>query len=440
MHWLEQPKTPRVDELVPGFGQVEPSSSEYVFAPNERLYVHAEHSRKAGPLGLDWDVDLAWQRIVDDRRTRDFEATIRTFEANRSDLYGASIKASGRASGTSWTAGAELYYDEVRSGRDELDLLTGLSRQVPPRFPDDSSVRQLAVFGGFVRPVGKAHKISGGLRFNDIDIALAEHGTLEPTSIDTHRWSGDLGWIYDASEYWQLAVNLGFGFRAPNIFDLGTLGNRPGNRFNVPSAGLEPETVVHGDLGLRYRAEHSGFELVVFALDYNDRITSVLTGDVTADGRDVVQSENAASATIHGVEFGFDAELGKAVRVSAIAAYTWGEQRLSGDIREPGDRIPPLSGRLGVGVAGKGDWTFEGWIDWAGAQDRLSARDVRDVRINPSGSPGWTSIGARAVWAGLGDWQLTMGLQNMLDKRYRVHGSGIDEPGRSIVLRANVEW
>ena len=440
LHWLEQPETPRVDELIPGFGQSEPSSSEFFFAPNQRLFVHAERSKKNGLLGLDWDYNLAWQRVVDDRRTRDYESTVRTLEKNRSDLLGATIRTSGQTAATSWTVGAEAYQDTVNSERDEIDLLTGLARPVSSRFPGNSAVRQLAVFSGFSRPVAESHKLSGSLRFNAVDIDLPARAASGETSIDTRRWSGNLGWIHDVSAAWQVTANLGLGLRAPNIFDLGTLGNRPGNRFNVPSRRLGPETVVHGDLGLRYRSERSRFELVVFALDYEDRITSVLTGEVTADGRDIVQSANVASATIEGVEIGMELELGEAVRIAATAAYTRGEQRVNGDSREPGDRIPPLNGRLSISVDGAHDWAFEGWLDWAGAQNRLSTRDVRDVRIDPSGTPGWATIGARAVRGGPGNWQLTLSLSNLLDKRYRVHGSGLDEPGMNLAVVLRRDW
>ena len=43
LHYLEQPETPRIDELVAGFGQTEPSSSEFLFAPNQRLFAHFQH-------------------------------------------------------------------------------------------------------------------------------------------------------------------------------------------------------------------------------------------------------------------------------------------------------------------------------------------------------------------------------------------------------------
>ena len=258
--------------------------------------------------------------------------------------------------------------------------------------------------------------------------------------IDTRRWSGDIGWIYDITESWQLAANIGFGFRAPNIFDLGTLGRRPGNRFNIPSDGLRPETVVHGDFGVRYGSERSRFELVIFALDYDDRITSVSTGELTADGRDIVQSVNAATATIHGIETGIHTTLGDRLVVHATAAYTWGRQRTAGEPHEPADRVPPLNGKIGFTVDQGENWIFDGWVEWAGAQSRLSARDVRDVRIDPTGTVGWASAGAQATWENDNGWRLTFGLSNVLDKRYRVHGSGLDEPGLNAAVSLRRSW
>ena len=43
VQYLEQPSTPRVDELVPGYGQDHPSSEQYEFMPNRREFLHARY-------------------------------------------------------------------------------------------------------------------------------------------------------------------------------------------------------------------------------------------------------------------------------------------------------------------------------------------------------------------------------------------------------------
>ena len=439
IHYLEQPETPRIDELVSGFGQTEPSSSEFLFAPNRRVFVHGKYSRARGALGLDWNIDLAWQRIDDDRITRDFGATERRREENRSDLYGLTISGSRVTDSGSWIVGADAYLDEVSSRRSEESLVDGQVTALTPRFPDGSEIERLAVFINGEHAVATRHQLSGGLRISHEDVSMPQTAVSPAASIDVTDASGDIGWIFNVTDAWQLVANAGFGFRAPNIFDLGTLGSRPGNRFNIPNADLDSERVAQFDAGVRRRTARSQVELMVYALNYDDRITSVLTGAVTPEGRDVVQSVNAADSTIHGVEAGADFEVTDNVTASAVLNYTWGEQRVTGSPAEPADRIPPLSGRLNIAYDPGGDFRIGGWLRFAGEQDRLSARDVRDVRIDPTGTSGWAILGARASWD-YRDWQFTLGLDNLLDKSYRAHGSGLDAPGRNLIVSVRRTW
>ena len=432
LHYLEQPETPRIDELVPGFGQTEPSSSEFLFAPNQRLFAHFQYDFIA-PSGIDWKFDAAWQRIVDDRITRDFGVSDRRLEGNSSDLYGLTMSASGETDVLWWIAGIDIYYDEVSSSRFGQDITDGSITELAPRFPDGSSVGQAGLFGNAQWKMADRHSLSAGVRYTDVRIDLPDGTMIRPG-----RMSGDLGWVYDFSGTWQLVANVGAGFRAPNIADLGTLGNRPGNRFNIPNTNLTAENVAHGDFGLRHQSDRWQFELFMFALRYADRIVSVSTGDVTPDGRDIVQSVNAASSSIRGVETGMSANLTDRISMKAVLNYTYGDQRVA-DVEEPADRVPPLSGRIALNFAHNEHWDFNAWLVAAANQDRLSDRDVQDARINPLGTPGWASLGASATWAAA-NWQLSLGVDNLFDRQYRVHGSGIDAPGRNIFTTVHRRW
>jgi len=433
VHFLEQPDTPRIDELVPGFGQTEPSSSEFSFAPNRRVFAHVQHEVLAAS-GIDWKVDAAWQRVDDDRKTRDLGSSERRLEDNRSDLYGLTLNASAGTDALAWIAGVDLYHDEVRSSRLEQDVNTGVAMALAPRFPDGSSVAQAGLFGNLQWRVADRHSFTAGLRYNDIRIDLPDG-----TRIDPARLSGDLGWILDISDSLHLVANAGSGFRAPNIADLGTLGNRPGNRFNIPNSSLSAENVIHGDLGLRYRSDSMRFEVVLFALRYSDRIVSVSTGELTADGRDIVQSVNAAASSIRGVEAGLDLVLTRQLELRAVINYARGEQTV-GATSEPADRVPPLNGRAELRYAPGDRWQLATWLAAASRQDRLSARDVRDVRIDPDGTAGWTSLGASVTWVQEDGWQVTLGADNLADKEYRTHGSGINAPGRNFSATLRRRW
>lgn len=435
VHLLEQPATPRIDELVPGFGQTQPSSSEFLFEPNQRLFAHAQFDRKSGPFGLDWKFDAAWQRIVDDRTTRDFGATERRYEDNRSDLFGMTLIVAGERKSFDWIAGIDAYHDEVRSARREENLGDGTIAVVPARYPDGATVTQAALFGNIDWQATDRHALHGGLRFSDVGIELPDG-----TRIDVARFSGDAGWVFEANDVWQLVANVGIGFRAPNVFDLGTLGNRPGNRFNIPNTNLDAEHVTHVDAGVRHRSAGLQLEFVLFAIDYDNRITSVSTGDTTPQGRDIVQSVNAASSSLYGAELALALDLADNLSLRGRLNYARGDQQIGDGVEEPADRVPPLGAQIELAYDHGDDWRFEAWFATAAGQDRLSARDVADVRIDPMGTPGWGRLGARAGWNPSDAWELTLAADNLLDQRYRVHGSGIDAPGRNFSLGIRRSW
>jgi outer membrane receptor protein involved in Fe transport len=391
---------------------------------------------KDGLGGLDWTTDVAWQRIDDDRVTRDFEATDRRRESNSSDLSGVAISASRLTDAGSWIVGAEFYDDKVHSQRLEEDLLTGTTQALASRFPNGSRVRQAALYGNLQRQFTDRHNLSFGVRITNDDVTLPQTTVSNAASINNTDLSGDLGWIFDVARRWQLVANVGLGFRAPNVFDLGTFGNRPGNRFNIPNTTLDSERVAQADIGVRYRSDRARVDLMMYSLQYDDRITSVDTGVVTPEGRDVVQSVNAAESSIRGVEGALHYRLSDAVSARAVLNYTWGEQAVSGSDTEPAGRIPPLNGSVSLSNDTASDYQLEGWVRFASNQDRLSAHDVRDVRIDPQGTPGWAVIGTRLQKEYAQNWWLSITLDNLLDKRFRVHGSGLDAPGRNLTISA----
>jgi outer membrane receptor protein involved in Fe transport len=272
------------------------------------------------------------------------------------------------------------------------------------------------------------------LRFSAIETDLVISST------DQGDFSADLGWIFDATDQTALIANIGYGFRAPNVFDLGTLGERPGNRFNIPNPGLDSERVTQFDVGVRHQVDRWDLELTLFSLHYTDRIVSVLTGAVTPEGRDVVQSRNVASADIRGVEGTINLTLTPSLTADLIVNYTHGEQTGNDGTDNPADRIPPLNGRLSFRYQVSNTLSIEPYILFAGSQDRLSPRDEQDVRINPAGTPGWVTANVAATWQGGERWRATASIENILDQRYRLHGSGIDATGRNLLLSLQFFW
>ena len=429
---LEQPSTPRADELVAGFGQQQPASGQFLFQPNRRSFLHARYRSDSVSTWLDrYQVNVYRQVITDDRLTQDLgESLIRT-EENESTLDGITIQFdSNLARGTHLTWGFEFYADKVRSSRRETDAAGNASQVVRSRFPDNSSMDSTAAYlSAEWHPVERL-TLGSGLRYSQFDIHLPMVENTPDTSLSPDDFTGDVRFVYAISSTIKLVANVGRGFRPPNIFDLGTLGNRPGNRFNVANPSLRPESVGSYDLGLKTQNGNLQSEFFAFFMDYRDKISSVVTGEITETGRVVVRSENLAAAEYYGIEAGFRWSADSGQEIYGTLNYTHGEETAAGNT-SPADRVPPLNGKLGISLSPKNALHLNSYLLFAGSQKRLSDRDISDPRINPAGTAGWLTLNVMLRMELNEKIELGLRLENLLDKSYREHGSGIDAPGRN---------
>lgn len=437
--WSRQPSTPRHDALVPGFGQSQPESALFLFEPNARRMTKLSYeNQQATPL---WDalvLRLARQQIDDDRRTIDFGSPLENRERNRSTQDSLTLDARRELPGArSLVYGLESLEDLVNSSRTRRDLVAGTPPlAVAARYPDGSTMRSQAAYAQIEQPLGAATQVSAGLRWSRYRIALPGAGPRPGVALRFTDLTGSTGFVHRLSPRLSLVGNLGRGFRPPNVFDLGTLGPRPGNRFNLPNPALGPETVIGTDLGLKWVDGPWQAEAFVFRLDYRDRITSVDTGLRDSAGRLLVQSQNAARARIEGLELGLR-HASEAGSLGATLNWTRGQERLAGPA-EPADRMPPLHGRIELDRP-LSDALHGGLaLRWAARQDRLSPRDLADPRINPRGTAGFVVFDADLKWAATASLDLRLRLENLTDHRYREHGSGLDAPGRGLSL--GLDW
>jgi outer membrane receptor protein involved in Fe transport len=437
VQYANQPETPRIDELVPGFGQDEPSSELFEFRPNRRLFYHGRYRWTPASSWLEQvEIHLARQVIRDDRRSREFGAAVTVNEDNKSTLDGLTVQLDARpAEALRLTGGLEFYGDTVDSRRVETE--GGVTTTVRSRFPDDSSLDSASVYLAADWRASGRLTLGAGARYSEFDIKLPRALDGEDVRLKPDDLTGDVHAAWRWTPTVNVLANLGRGFRAPNIFDLGTLGPRPGNRFNVASPDLDPESVISLDLGVKVDRARWQAELFVFRLDYDDKITSVLTGETTADGRDVVTSVNASEAELYGVEAGGRWELSDALELYGVLNYTRGEEKEPGGNEDPADRVPPVNGKLGLVYTGFDGLRLEPYVLFADDQGRLSPRDEADPRIDPDGTPGWGTLNLDLSWYPVASLELGLRAENLFDKAYREHGSGIDAPGLNWALRAN---
>jgi len=431
VQYAQQPKTPRYDEMTAGFGQTHPSASEFYYEPLERLFGHVQYEDARGSDYFDsLRFDLSFQRIRDDRRTRDYQSTTEVRERNSSELLGISGVATKRISDNfrlSW--GADGYLDWVSSDRKNTDTLTGTVTTVPSRFPNGSTMNTYGIHSDFSLGLLPGLTLDAGIRYSYIETQIPGFGSSPPGSNQLSDVTGSVGLLLEVWSNSEFIASFRRGFRAPNIFDLGTLGPRPGNRFNEPTSQLSPEIIYTADLGFRYFGETAQTEIFFYYSHYDDKIESLSTGRLTPDGRDIVKSANTKEVRLTGVEVFERIQLRESVSMAFSFFWTWGEQsKLAGGF-EPADRIPPLQGSLGFPWQINERFSVEPYMRFAASQRRLSARDERDPRINPQGTPSWATFNVRGQYKWGKHTSFSAELRNLTNASYREHGSGIQAQG-----------
>ncbi len=440
LQYSEQPRTPRHDALVPGFGQTAPESAVFFFEPQQRRFAQVRW-RVENPNALfdNAELHIGRQRVVDDRRLRDTGSPNLDRERNRDTTTGVSGQF-GKAIGSEHylSYGFEFYRDDVDASKTRLNIDTGAVSVRAPRFPDGSRMDGMAVYIADDWRRGR-FDVNYGARYSRFDISIPAAGGAPGVSLTPDDLTGNIGVAFELTDDVRLVANLGRGFRAPNIFDLGVFGPRPGNRFSAPNPDLSPEYVTSIDAGLKFGGAFFSGELIAFRSSYRDKITSVLTGNVV-DGALEVQNRNVARLDLWGIEAGARYHFASPdLELYATATHTRGDEDTATGTM-PADRIPPLYGKLGARWQWRETVGFEAYGFYASRQDRLSERDLVDPRINPAGTAGWGTLNARVSWRASDRLDLALRAENLADKHYREHGSGLDEPGRNFIFSADYRF
>ena len=102
-------------------------------------------------------------------------------------------------------------------------------------------------------------------------------------------------------------------------------------------------------------------------------------------------------------------------------------------------RIAPLMGMGAIRFQPKKNIQVEAFCRAAAKQNRLSTRDKDDSRIPEGGTPGWYTFNFRSQLRFKNNFFIALTLENLMDKAYKEHGSGVYSPGLNLVIALKYE-
>ncbi len=386
-------------------------------------------------FGLSWHAQGETSRRTTSSLTQEF----RRFDVTTPGI----IAAAGFRTGVGFiTAGADFYRDSVRSSGQNTNAAGTVTYFDRGEIADDSTVDLAGLFIQDEISFG-ALDVALGLRFNYNKI---EADKVDPTGLggtflesftETYTaLAGSLRFLYHVDEHWNVIAGVSQGFRAPNLDDTTAVRLVLSGQTDFPNPDVDPETSINFELGGRAKydsTEAGAFVFYTLLDDFIVRVPAPLIGPTA------FTKENADRGWAYGAEVYAKHTIADEWHIWLNGAYTFGkvDQFLNGATdEEPLGKLPPLSGSLGVRWQKKDSklWA-EAVMTSARHQGRLSPGDLTDTqRIPPGGTPGYTVYTLRGGYEFCAQARATLAIENLADKDYRVHGSGVNEPGTNVVI------
>lgn len=346
--------------------------------------------------------------------------------------------------------GLNFGFNKVGSRADETDLTTGSEQPAATRYPDGSTFNNYAAYLNYEYKPSEKLNFQVGLRFSQFFLEAEFDTTFYPFPYTSAKLqpgapSASIGLVYEASEETIVQTNLSTAFRAPNIDDIGKVfDSEPGNVI-VPNPDLQPEYAINLDLGVTQKfGEDILVDLTGF---YTYLYNAMVRRDFSINGEDSVfydgELSNVQALTNTGSAyiFGFNAKLlidfSDNWSLTSTVNYTFGEDSDNFPLRH----VSPAFGstqlfyktnRLKVSL----------YSDYSAGYDYFELAPEEQNKphiyaIDNTGlpySPSWFTLGLRTSYQPTRSLQVNLGIENVLDKRYRTYSSGIVAPGRNLFL------
>ena len=474
-----QPQTPRYDKIAPRV------YDEYFFEPQNRDLLYATYSSNPTHTVIDQlRLTASIHRQKEGRNELLRDVTERRQRFDTVSTLGLSAQAiSSSLSSQRVVAGGEFYFDTLSSQTIKTDINTGVEKvdETKGRFIDRSQFWDANLYLQDEIQVHERLELTLGGRYTlynthaDLSVRSDQFGDFNQSG---SALTGSAGLVASVTSQLNVVGNFATSFRVPSLNDT-TAVEVTNEGIDSPSPDLNSETGWTVEGGFKARYPNFIGSLTLFHSRINDLVTRVAVEDAynggpypdlivelqrNNPGIDVFVFDNVDEAQIQGIEFAGLIPLQTSWSIYGNATLTRGKVLVLGgespDSTKPWEerirREPPLNGTSGIRWhPSTGRFSGEFFVRAAAEQRRLNRNDIRDPRIPGTtrdtgevkfdsdgeaigqGSPGWFTLNLRGGLQVTEYSRLSVALENLLNKRYREHGSGINAPGFNVIVSLN---
>ncbi|MBX2986129.1 MAG: TonB-dependent receptor [Bacteroidia bacterium] len=404
------------------------------------------------------NVRLAVQNTEESRISRNLTGSKKNLlktQLDRVETYSANVDFVKSLHRNTFFYGVEYVFNNVISNGSAIDIRNGSAVAYEDRYPQ-SRWQSYAAYLSYQYLLSKKLTLQAGGRFNNYNIN-SDFSRLLPfypfsfnsAKVDKNALTGSLGFVYKASQTWIVSINGSTGFRAPNVDDFGKITDVVSGEVVVPNPNLQAEYVYNGELnvvksfGSALKLEITGYytyldqAMVRRPFLFNGQDSVMYNGVMS----EVYGIQNAAYAKIYGAFVGVDVKLPAGFIFSAKYNFQDGTEEMDdGNLSRP-RHIAPAYGvsrltykynKLTMQVY----TMFSSQVSYKmmdASEISKSYLYAKDKNGNVY-SPAWATLNFISMYHFLDNISFTVGIENILDKRYRVYRSGIASAGRNFVF------
>lgn len=327
---------------------------------------------------------------------------------------------------------------------------------------DNSSYDLAGLFVEDRIPLGEHFEITPGIRGTYAHATVDDYYEVAPGGKNPERrgqsfertWydvSGNLRLAYYVTDDRALMLYNGLGqaFRSPNLSDLTSYRASKSNTYETPSPHVDPEHYLTYECGAKWMKYGLTLQAAWYYTWMRDQITAVYQ----VNGSEIIaSSENSGDGYVQGAEIdgAYEVTENWVVRggIAWSEGYTDTYYKDSANqvvtVRDDHFRTAPLAGYLALRWQTSNKRFFiECYQQAVDREDRLTYSERRGgdtQRVPVRGTPGYATTGIRAGWQVCDYANIGVAVDNLLDKDYRVHGSGNNEAGRNFILTLDMRF
>ena len=414
----------------------------YTFSPQQREMAYVRYNASLNNSFIEsFSAVLSYSRQLEGREIVSLKNT-KVMTKERDDIHTTGMNVDFHSFVTAdhlLTYGFEYYGDLVLSNRNEIKLSTNSITPKKSQFPNGSTYTTMGVFLQDEINFSPIY-LTLGMRYSAFEFSGELDTVFGNVKSTPNTVTTSASILYNLTPSVNLIAGVSEGFRAPNTDDIakfGKSGSGNGARYDVPSLGLEPEKSMNYEFGVKYRDEQMRINLFSYVAEYRDLITpkrSVYNGNDSLFGYQVYANQNIDDAKIYGWSADVMWNTDKNFSMRGTVVLTRGEN-ITED--EPLSRIPPVRGY----ISGRYDFT-KSWLEiystFSMPQHRLSTADIKDFRIGPNGTNEFWTGNIRGGVMFSPNVSAVAAIENIFNRYYKIHGSGINAPVRNFSLRAEI--